>query len=41
MKCMNDEIFYTVDVVVKLKRIIEIVKSMAQEVTIIDFEKAA
>ena len=37
---MNDEIFYTGDVV-KLERVTEIVKSMAQEVTIIDFEKAA
>lgn len=40
MKCMNDEIFYTGDVV-KLERVTKIVKSMAQEVTIIDFEKAA
>lgn len=36
-----DEIFYTGDVVEKIEKITEMVKSLMQEVTIIDFEKAA
>jgi len=36
-----DEIFYTGDVVEKIERITVMVKSLMQEVTIIDFEKAA
>ncbi|MBQ7558820.1 MAG: YgiT-type zinc finger protein [Synergistales bacterium] len=38
-KC--DEIFYTGDVVLKLEEITEKVKQLEQEVTIIDYQKAA
>lgn len=38
-KC--DEIFYTGDVVLRLEEITENVKKLAQEVTIIDYKKAA
>ena len=38
-KC--DEIFYTGDVVLKLEEITEKVKHLEQEVTIIDYQKAA
>ena len=41
-KCEEcDEIFYTGDVVQKIERITEMVKSFMQEVTIVDYEKAA
>ena len=36
-----DEIFYTGDVAQKIEKIMEMVKSFTQEVTIIDFDKAA
>ena len=36
-----DEIFYTGDVTEKIERISETVKSLMQEVTIVDYEKAA
>jgi YgiT-type zinc finger domain-containing protein len=36
-----DEIFYTGDVAEKIERISEMVKSLMQEVTIVDYEKAA
>ena len=36
-----DEIFYTGDVVQNIERITEMVKTFMQEVTIIDYEKAA
>lgn len=40
-KCEEcDEIFYTGDVVKKLEQIIEKVKSLMQEITVIDFGKA-
>lgn len=38
-KC--DEIFYTGDVVLKLEEITEKVKQLEQEVTVIDYQKAA
>lgn len=38
-KC--DEIFYTGDVVLKLEEITEKVKQLEQEVTILDYQKAA
>lgn len=38
-KC--DEIFYTGDIVLKLEEITEKVKQLEQEVTIIDYQKAA
>ncbi len=41
-KCTEcDEIFYTGDVVQKIERITESVKQLMQEITIIDFNKAA
>ena len=49
MKCRNipcykceecDEIFYTGDVVKKLEQITEKVKSLMQEITVIDYGKA-
>ena len=41
-KCEEcDEIFYTGDVVQKIERITEQVKLLMQEITVIDFEKAA
>ncbi len=41
-KCSEcDEIFYTGDVVKRIEEITEQVKRMAQEVTIVDFAKAA
>ncbi|MBQ5988252.1 MAG: YgiT-type zinc finger protein [Oscillospiraceae bacterium] len=36
-----DEIFYTGDVVQKIEKITDMVKSFMQEVTIIDYEKSA
>ncbi len=36
-----DEILYTGDTVMKIERITETVKTMSQEVTIIDYTKAA
>ena len=36
-----DEIFYTGDVVMKLEKITDTVRHLSQEVTIIDYEKAA
>lgn len=36
-----DEIYYMGDVVQKIERITELVKTYMQEVTIIDYEKAA
>ncbi len=36
-----DEIFYTGDVALRLEEITEKVKKLAQEVTIIDYQKAA
>ncbi|WP_026661138.1 YgiT-type zinc finger protein [Butyrivibrio sp. AC2005] len=36
-----DEIFYTGDVALKVEHITEMVKSLMQELTIIDYEKAA
>ena len=41
-KCTEcNEIFYTGDVVQKIERITESVKQLMQEITIIDFNKAA
>ena len=41
-KCeVCDEIFYTGDVALKIEKITEMVKTLMQEVTIIDYEKAA
>ncbi len=41
-KCRNcDEIFYTGDVAERIERIIEAVKELVQEVTIIDFARVA
>ena len=41
-KCEEcDEIFYSGDVVLKLEEITEKVKQLAQEITIIDYKKAA
>ena len=41
-KCSEcDEIFYTGDVALKIEEITETVKQFAQEVTIIDYKKAA
>ena len=41
-KCEEcDEILYTGDVVAKIERIKQMVKSLMQEVTIIDFDRAA
>jgi YgiT-type zinc finger domain-containing protein len=41
-KCVEcDEIFYTGDVVQKIEEITERVKQFIQEVTVVDFEKAA
>ena len=41
-KCHEcDEIFYTGDVVQKIERITGMVKQFMQEVTIVDYEKAA
>lgn len=41
-KCTEcDEIFYNGDVVQKIERITESVKQLMQEITIIDFNKAA
>ena len=41
-KCAEcDEIFYTGDVVQKIEEITERVKQLVQEVTVVDFEKAA
>lgn len=41
-KCNEcDDIFYTGDVVLKIEKITEEVKKLSQEVTIIDYKKAA
>ena len=41
-KCVEcDEIFYTGDVAQKIEEITERVKQFIQEVTVVDFEKAA
>ena len=41
-KCAEcDEIFYTGDVVQKIEKITDKVKQLLQEVTVIDYEKAA
>ena len=41
-KCVEcDEIFYTGDVAQKIEDITEKVKQLVQEVTVVDFEKAA
>ncbi|MBQ9324816.1 MAG: YgiT-type zinc finger protein [Clostridia bacterium] len=41
-KCVEcDEIFYTGDVAQKIEKITERVKQFIQEVTVVDFEKAA
>ena len=41
-KCTEcDEIFYTGDIIQKIDEITERVKLLAQEVTVVDFEKAA
>ena len=41
-KCEEcDEIFYTGDVALKIEKITERVKQFIQEVTVIDYEKAA
>ncbi len=41
-KCVEcDEIFYTGDVAQRIEEITERVKQLVQEVTVVDFEKAA
>ena len=41
-KCVEcDEVFYTGDVVQKIEKITERVKQFLQEITVIDYEKAA
>lgn len=36
-----DEIYYTGDVAMKIEKIVETIKTLMQEVTIVDYEKVA
>lgn len=41
-KCVEcDEVFYTGDVVAKIEKITEMVKGLMQDITVVDFERAA